>query len=212
MKAADFKQLTARWASVMRENQAYLIQLDSVVGDSDLGLTMADGFQAAAEAAAQHEESDLGKLAYFAGKAMAAAVPSTMGTLMAAGFMHAGKALRDRVEWGAAEVSAFFAAYAQGVQNMGKAKAGDKTFLDGLQPAVAALQAAAVAGVPPRHAAAEAARAAHEGFLATQGMLAKHGRAAGRGEASRPLLDPGAAVADLMMRGYADFVAEMEMT
>jgi dihydroxyacetone kinase-like protein len=34
-------------------------------------------------------------------------------------------------------------------------------------------------------------------------MLAKHGRMAIRGEASRELPDPGAAVAALMMQGYA---------
>jgi dihydroxyacetone kinase-like protein len=53
----------------------------------------------------------------------------------------------------------------------------------------------------------KAAEAANEDFLATKGMLAVHGRAATRGEQSRSLLDPGAAVAALLMRGFADMAA-----
>ena len=50
----------------------------------------------------------------------------------------------------------------------------------------------------------EAAGIAWTAFENTKGMLAKHGRMAIRGEASRELLDPGAAVAALLMKGYAE--------
>ena len=48
MNAADFRALMERWAAMMADHRDWLIQLDSVVGDSDLGLTMSDGFRAAA--------------------------------------------------------------------------------------------------------------------------------------------------------------------
>ena len=51
----------------------------------------------------------------------------------------------------------------------------------------------------------ETAEAAWSAFEGTKGMLAKHGRMAIRGEASRELLDPGAAVAALLMKGYAEY-------
>ena len=51
MNVADFCALMERWAVVMADHRDWLIQLDSVVGDSDLGLTMSDGFRAAADAA-----------------------------------------------------------------------------------------------------------------------------------------------------------------
>ena len=47
------------------------------------------------------------------------------------------------------------------------------------------------------------ADAAEEGFKATTTMLAVHGRAATRGEASRSLEDPGAKVASLIMQAFA---------
>lgn len=208
MKAEDFKGLLAGWAELMKENRDYLIDLDSVVGDGDLGLTMSDGFLAASEAVNDSTETDIGKLAYMAGKAMSTAVPSTMGTLMASGFMSAGKALKGVDELDLGGMAAFFKAYLDGVQSRGKAEIGDKTFLDGLYPAAEQLAAGAAASMCLPEAASKAAAAAHNAFLSTKGMLAKHGRAAARGEKSREILDPGAAVADLMMKGYADFLTK----
>ena len=207
MNAIDFKRLMRIWSDLMTQNRSYLIDLDSVVGDGDLGLTMGDGFQAAANAVEASDETDMGKLAYLAGKTMSTAVPSTMGTLMASGFMNAGKVLKGSTELDQSAVTAFFEAYLAGVQNRGKAELGEKTFLDGLAPAVESLKRDAANGVPAKAAAQNAANAAHQAFLDTKGMLAKHGRAATRGEASRALMDPGAAVADLMMKGYATFEA-----
>ena len=43
MNAADLRGLMETWARLMAENRDWLIELDSVVGDSDLGLTMSDG-------------------------------------------------------------------------------------------------------------------------------------------------------------------------
>ena len=192
MNADKLRGLLSAWAALMTEKRDWLIELDSVVGDSDLGLTMSDGFTAASEAAAASDLTDVGKLSYQAGKAMATAVPSTMGTLMASGLMNAGKVLKGMED--AADTD-FFQAYLEGVQNRGKAQIGEKTFLDGLQPAVEALKQ----GKTPQ----ETAEIAWDAFQHTKGMIAKHGRMAIRGEASRDLLDPGAAVAALMMQGYA---------
>ena len=194
MNAAELKGLLAAWAALMNEKKEWLIELDSVVGDSDLGLTMSDGFAAAAEAVSASDVTDVGKLAYQAGKAMATAVPPTRGTLMASGLMNAGNQLKGQEEAADAD---FFEAWYDGVQNRGKAQPGEKTFLDGMLPAVQALKA----GKTPE----ETAEIAWSAFEGTKGMLAKHGRMAIRGEASRELLDPGAAVAALLMKGYAEY-------
>ncbi len=208
MNATDLRALLARWAGIMADKRDWLIELDSVVGDSDLGLTMSDGFRAASEAANACELTDVGKLCYQAGKAMATAVPSTMGTLMASGLMNAGKVLKGMEQLTPAQEAQLFEAYLEGVKNRGKAELGDKTFLDGLAPAVQALGQAAQAGPIGAKEAQAAADAAWQAFENTRGMLAKHGRMAIRGEASRELLDPGAAVAALLMKGYAEFKAD----
>ena len=207
MKVSDFCALMERWACIMADNRNWLIELDSVVGDSDLGLTMSDGFRAAANAIAENAPADFGKTAYQAGKAMATAVPSTMGTLMASGLMNAGKVLKGVEDLTTKQEVQFFQAYFDGVKNRGKAELGDKTFLDGLYPAIESLAASEAEGALNAQAAADAA---WEAFQNTKGMLAKQGRMAIRGEQSRELLDPGAAVAALLMKGYAEFKADCE--
>ena len=127
---------------VMTEKRDYLIKIDGVVGDGDLGLTMSDGFTAAFD----------------------------------------------------------------GVQRLGKAKVGEKTFLDGFDPCAKALNVALKDGDSLHDAAAKAAAAAEDGFKATVGMLAVHGRAATRGEESRKLEDPGAKVAALIFQAFAQAV------
>jgi dihydroxyacetone kinase-like protein len=195
----EVKELLSIWADLMAANKERLIELDGAVGDSDLGLTMSDGFRAAYEAIKDCAEPDIGKLLYTAGKAMGSAVPSTMGTLMASGLMNAGKEFKG-VEWMEDRSwPRFFQAYFDGVQNRGKAQLGEKTFLDGLSPAIEVLRNNTD---DMSVAAPKAAQAANNAFYATKGMLAKHGRMAIRGEQSREYLDPGAAVAALLMEGF----------
>lgn len=198
------KKLLRCTADIMMENKENLIQLDSVVGDGDLGLTMSDGFKAAADNAKASTESDAGKLIYMAGKAMSTAVPSTMGTLMASGLMQAGKVLKGKTDIEFSDIVDLYAAYEEGVMNRGKAKVNEKTFLDGIDPAVISLKESLANNLNIKEAADKAYQAAQEGYENTATMLAVHGRAATRGEASRTLKDPGACVAVLMMKAFVN--------
>lgn len=199
-------KLLEKIKDIMAFNKDYLIQLDSIVGDGDLGLTMSDGFLAAYNGVKDSDEDDLGKLLYNAGKAMSTAVPSTMGTLMASGLMNAGKALKGITEMTLEDISKLFEAYLDGVVSRGKAKVGEKTFLDGFAPAVHSLKTSVRNEDSIEQAASNAEYAAEEGFRNTTTMIAVHGRAATRGENSRALQDPGAAVAMLIMRAFNESI------
>lgn len=194
-------------SKIMAEQRDYLIQLDSVVGDGDLGLTMSDGFLAAYNAVKDQNITDCGMLLYTAGKAMGSAVPSSMGTLMASGLMRAGKELKGKTELTPDDFVTLFKAYEDGVADRGKAKVGEKTFLDGLNPAVLALKESLEKGDDLKTAAKKAAEAAEKGFENTTTMVARHGRAAARGEASRSIKDPGAAVAMFMIKAFSNSVS-----
>ena len=185
---------------IMNKNKDYLIELDSVVGDGDLGLTMSDGYAAAYQAVKDTKEEDIGKLIYLAGKKMANAVPSTMGTLMASGLMQAAKALRGVNEMTKETWLQFFCAYEEGVMNRGKAKINEKTFLDGLHPAIEIMKDNL--DLPIADISKLALQAAEAGFHNTTTMKAIHGRAAIRAEASISLKDPGAYVAKLLMEAF----------
>ena len=96
---------------LMEENKGYLIELDSAIGDGDLGLTMTKGFSAAVEAARLCEEEDLGIILKRIGFAIAKAAPSTMGTLSATAFLGAGKALEGISSMNATQVALFLRAW-----------------------------------------------------------------------------------------------------
>lgn len=206
MDAGEFRALLASWAQIMEKHKEELIRLDGLCGDSDLGLTMSVGFASASIAAASSTDKDIGKLSYLAGKAMSTSVPSTMGTLMASGFMNAGKALSGVETLDDHQQALFFSAFYEGVKARGKSQPGEKTFLDGMKPALEVLDHTMQIGQSLASAALSAAAGAQRGYEQTHGMLAKHGRMAIRGEASREYYDPGAAVAALLMRGWADHV------
>ena len=189
-------------SEIMSENKEKLIAMDGIVGDGDLGLTMSDGFKAAYDAVEDGAITDAGKLLFAAGKAMANKVPSTMGSLMATGLKQAGKDLKGKESLEDGDIVQIFASHEAGVAKLGGAKVGDKTFLDGIHPAVESLQASLDAGESLAEMAGKAAQAAEEGFKATTTMLAVHGRAATRGEASRELEDPGAYVAALILKAF----------
>lgn len=192
---------------IMNENKDYLIELDSVVGDGDLGLTMSDGFTAAYNSVKYFEDDDIGKLLYTSGKEMSKAVPSTMGTLMASGLMNSGKVCKGLSEINFDDIVKIFEAYMEGVSLRGKAKAGEKTFLDGMAPAVESLKQSQKNGDSLKESAKKATQAAEQGFVSTTKMIAVHGRAATRGEESRKLQDPGAAVAMMIMRAFYNTIS-----
>lgn len=202
MNFMDIKGFLKELKDIMNQSKDDLIELDSVVGDGDLGLTMQSGFAAAYEAIEDKSEEDVGKLLYTAGKAMGNAVPSTMGTLMAAGLMNAGKVLKGKTDLSNEDYVTLFRGYMEGVANLGKAKVGEKTFLDGIAPAVVAMEESVNSGESLKTSAEKAELAAENGVKNTTTMQALHGRAAIRGEASISLVDPGATVAALIFKAF----------
>ena len=94
METSYLIKLLKEISNIMAENKDKLIEMDGIVGDGDLGLTMSDGFKAAYDAVSDGAIADAGKLLFAAGKAMANKVPSTMGSLMATGL----KQVEQRLE------------------------------------------------------------------------------------------------------------------
>jgi dihydroxyacetone kinase-like protein len=207
LRAQDLVALLARLKALMEEKKDFLIDLDSKVGDSDLGLTMSKGFAAAAEAVAGSTDP-AGKLLVRAGMAMAKAAPSTMGTLMATGFMRGGKALEGVEAIGTAEMHRFWAAFLDGVLERGKAKPGEKTVIDALAPMVDAMGRAEAAGAALPAMLVAAATAAAGGVEATKGMIAQRGKAAAFQDKTRGLPDAGATVGLMIVEALRDLVTE----
>ncbi|MBA8837806.1 dihydroxyacetone kinase subunit L [Ochrobactrum sp. RH2CCR150] len=208
IKASDLINLFDSWKQLFAEQREFLISLDGKVGDSDLGITMSKAFAAAAEATAEEGESaGIAKLLRLAGATMARVAPSTMGTLTATGFLRASKACEGVDAIGTAEMAAFWRAYRDGVAERGKAKVGDKTLLDVLDPIAVTLEAQAAAGASLPDALAATAKAAEDALEATKSLVAQHGKAAAFQEKTIGLQDAGATVGTFLIVRMSEFVS-----
>ncbi|SHI04225.1 dihydroxyacetone kinase, C-terminal domain [Sporobacter termitidis DSM 10068] len=206
LTANDFVRLFQAWTEIINNNKDYLIKLDAIAGDGDLGLALTDGFNAVMASLEKAETDDIGMLFFQAGKTMSVYAPSSLGTLIAFGLMDAGKSMKGNKVISGCDLSVLLEEFESAIMKRGKAKPGEKTFLDGFDPAVCVLKAATSEDEIPA-ALRSAAMEAHHGAMSTVGMLAKYGRIAVRGEDSRQILDPGAVVASLMITALAETFA-----
>lgn len=206
--ASDLIRLFGAWKQLFAEQREFLIALDGKVGDSDLGITMSKSFAAAAEAVeAEGEAAGIAKLLRTAGATMARTAPSTMGTLTATGFLRASKAVEAAASLGTPEMAVFWAAYRDGIAERGKAKVGDKTIVDVLDPVARTLEEQAAAGVSLAPALAAAAAAAEDALEQTKTLVAQHGKAAAFQEKTVGLQDAGATVGALILRELSKFAS-----
>jgi len=190
--SADFVESLRRVAEVLAEQRDELCRLDGVVGDGDHGLAMADGFAAAAQAAAGLVAgATLADVGNAAARALLNAVGASSGPLYATALMRAAKVGGARASLPLAETRGLIVAMAEGIVARGKAAEGERTMVDAWAPAArAAAEGAAFAAI---RAAAEA------GAEATKGMIAAKGRTSRLGERALGHIDPGAASAALVI-------------
>ena len=194
-------------AGLMEQNKDYLIELDAAMGDGDLGLTMTAGFGKAREFVASAHETDVGRLLMKIGMTFAQAVPSTMGTLIASGFMKAAKAVMGNTALDVAGTATFAEGFVNGIMERGKGKPGDRTIIDSLYPAAQALRAAADAGKSLVEGCADAQQAAEQGVEQTKQMMPQFGRAVYFGEKALGRPDQGAIVGALFYQALHTTVA-----
>ena len=189
-------------SELMQENKQYLIDLDSALGDGDLGLTMTAGFAEGVNFVNSSQETDLGKLTMMMGMAISKKVPSTMGTLVASGFMGAGKTAKGLSEINAEHFALYIEGFVNGVMNRGKASPGDRTLVDSLYPASEALKKSIATGNDISKALEDAFNAAVDGVEKTKNMMPKFGRAVYYGDQVLGKEDQGAVVGRLIFEGF----------
>ena len=90
-----------------------------------------------------------------------------------------------------------------------KAQPGDKTMLDAVVPAVAALEEANRPSATLGTALEQAAAAAERGAQSTVGLLPRFGRARTLGERAAAVQDPGATSISVFLRGLANHLTEV---
>ncbi len=184
----------------VRGERDHLIQLDAAIGDGDHGTNMTRGFEAVVQALAGDTGSPPGKLLILAGRTLVSTVGGASGPLWGSALRSGGRVLGEQPTFEGAELAAVLAAALGAIKDLGTASVGDKTMVDALEPAVAALSARVEAGDSVADALEAAAVAAESGMRATIPLQARKGRASYLGERSVGHQDPGATSTALIIR------------
>jgi dihydroxyacetone kinase-like protein len=186
----------------------YLTQLDAAIGDGDHGTNMRRGFDAVGKAlAGQSDDTPPGRLLILAGKTLVATVGGASGPLWGSALRHAGRTLGASEIFDGNQLTLALEAAIDGIVELGAAAPGDKTMVDALVPAAAALRDAIDAGRSLDDAVQAAATAAQQGAESTVPMQARKGRASYLGERSIGHQDPGATSAAIILAALSQSVS-----
>jgi phosphoenolpyruvate---glycerone phosphotransferase subunit DhaL len=201
-------RLAVEWlreaANVVRLERDHLTQLDAAIGDADHGVNLDRGFSAVETALNEAAPATPGAVLALAGRTLISSVGGASGPLYGTVLREASKVLGDNAEVDAATLSAALQAGLVGVQKIGGAAPGDKTMVDALAPAAAAMASAVRSGGELDDAVRSAAKAAQEGARATVPLEARKGRASYLGPRSVGHQDPGATSTALLLRALQE--------
>ncbi|WP_455128870.1 dihydroxyacetone kinase subunit DhaL [Pseudoramibacter alactolyticus] len=184
-----------------------LTDLDQAIGDGDHGINMNRGFKAVMEKLPGVEDKAIDVILKQVGMTLVSTVGGASGPLYGTAYMRAGMAMKGKETLAAEDISAMFEAAIGGIQQRGKAVAGEKTMLDAVMPAKEAYDAGIAAGKSIAEALADAEDAAWKGVAYTKTIIATKGRASYLGERSIGHQDPGATSITYMVQA-ARAVAE----
>ncbi|HPO04069.1 MAG TPA: dihydroxyacetone kinase subunit DhaL [Bacillota bacterium] len=196
----EIKEAVSRLCDIIIANEIPFCELDSAAGDGDFGMSLAKGFR---QVKNQLEELDLTSIHKFlrgCSMILLEYCGGASGPIWGSGFGAAAGAAKGKESLEPADVALMFEEAAAVIQKRGGAAPGDKTLLDALIPAAAALSAAAAAGKSMTESFREASAAADAGAEATKTMIAKKGRATYVGERSLNHPDAGAAAIAIIMK------------
>jgi dihydroxyacetone kinase len=192
-QASRFADAIRAVTAALQKAEHELTDLDSVVGDGDIGLSLARGARGVEAALPELDTNHPAVALQTIASVLRRELGGTSGPLYAAFVVRAASHLAERDEadstgaWAAA-----FRAGIEGVQALGGGKAGDRTMLDALLPAADAMDAAVARGDTAPAVLQAAIKAAHAGVDATKQMRPRLGRSSYLGDRALGHADPGA--------------------
>ena len=200
----SFKTAILRACRGIETNHNYLTELDQAIGDGDLGITMKKIALAMREYVTTTQVEDIGQFLVGAGLVANRVGSSSFGTLMSTALMRAGMKVKGNNQLSITHLPDMLFAATYGVQERGKAKLNDKTVLDVLLPASNALKSALDSGASISDASMKMVEAAKKGRDHVTPLKSLIGRASWLGEQTKGKIDPGCAVAVLILEAIGD--------
>lgn len=178
-------------AQALLAHEARFAELDAIAGDGDLGASMARAARAMLQIPAEAMATPHHALAAL-GATLRKAIAGSSGPFYATALFRASRRLAATARLQPQDWADAFRSAAESVSQLGGAKAGDRTMLDALIPAVDAFEAALAAKHGVSDAWSSAVEAAEGGAQATASMVPRAGRASYLGSRAVGSPDAGA--------------------
>ena len=205
LSTTEFIKIILAICDNVEKEKDYLSELDRATGDGDHGVTMSIGWSAVKEKISTLDENlSFDKICMQIASSFLSAVGASAGPLYATALMRGGSKLKDLTVINSSQLSEFFDAAANGIQERGKANLGDKTMLDVWLPTAKKIKEISSSTDDIIEILRQGSSTANETMLSTKDMLSKKGRSSKLGERSRGHIDPGAASSALIFKTFHD--------
>lgn len=191
-------------AQQLVKNEDYLTEIDEKIGDGDHGIGMAMGFSAVAEGLPKMELTSIEAVFQAVGTILLDTMGGASGVLFGTLFVSGTIGQEQHGELTTDILATILKGALMALKERGKAKAGDKTMIDALEPAVKVLDSSRERALSS--SLLEAAKEAAKGVEKTKEMEAKFGRAKYYGRQGIGHQDPGATSVGIIFSGMSEWV------
>ena len=210
MEAELFIRMLKGAIAKVRQQNSRLSALDSAAGDGDHGTTMLRAMGVLEKIVAENQTKTPRELLSQMGWGLLNVDGGASGPLLGSLFLGMSEAVGVVQEIDADAFAGIFEAGLSSLRMHTKARVGDKTLIDALEPAVGELRAAAAQGFSIPECLEKAAQAAQKGATSTCNLVAKFGRAKYLRERTIGTQDPGATSIALIFEGFCDGLRNKE--
>lgn len=206
MKTMDCKTLNHMLIHVSKEiiqQEPYLSEIDTIIGDGDHGTGMKTGFEAVQKMLERQEFQKPSALLQAVGMELVKTMGGASGVLFGTLFTGGLPSLPDENELDAEHLIEYFSKGTEMIHKRGKANAGDKTMLDALYPAIEAMRNGTDTSI--EQLLYRGYQGALLGVFATKTMKARTGRSKNFKE-TLGVPDPGAVSVSVIFKAMYEFI------
>lgn len=206
MNAEECRQMFLSVAKKMIDSEKMLTEIDEKIGDGDHGTGMALGFRNVKKELEELSQVSIEEIFKTVGMTLLDTMGGASGVLFGTIFISGISMREPHFEIGLDGFANIFRKSLDALKKRGKAKPGDKTMVDALEPAVDALEKGVKSSMTISKGFELAALAAKRGMENTKEYKAKFGRAKYFGDNAIGYQDAGATSVWIIFQEMSDWV------
>lgn len=208
LSAEMFQRMLSSAVRCIIQNEPYLTEIDSVIGDGDHGTGMKRGCEAVLYLLSNKQYKYIDDLCYEVSIEFIRSMGGASGVIFGTMFLGGISCLPHEDRAVSGQISSYFMSGEQAIERRGKGKPGQKTMLDALYPACVAMKKAAENSEDIVLLFQEAYKGALQGVEKSKILKSQKGRSKNFGERTIGLPDPGAVSTSLFFKAFYETIKE----